>query len=294
MRQQISAKQSNPENGGSYRVTAPATHAATVLVRNFQFRTLPGQKIDATADNLARVIDYSTRLPQMLPVLKWFVQENPWYDHKPVRSNVGDAYIDEFLDWTGEGRGLYDRATRLEDNLERLRYGIRQLELAHEKLPRVEGKGIPCGAAWQAAKNLFKIFEFEPQPRMRAIVKRCGDKRTVAILIDTSASCFRVQACVERLMESSCWEDPLEMKSRIEQVRNGVRVVELVNNYIPAFPKQSTSYTVRPAGQETARPDITQRELGDLSGKLAAATSPTEEQGILKDWRVHTNGNRNS
>ena len=279
----MSEKQTSTQQleAGGYRITAAARHAANVVARNYSFQPQPGQKIEPTADNVARIIDYSTRLPQMLPLLKDFCVTHPWYEPKHQRRN-GHGYIDSFVDWLGEGQEQFSRSDHLEDDLERLRYSIRQIQIEYEKIPKLAQRGVPCGAAWNATKNLLKLYSF--QQRWRLVFSA----RNLALLIDTSAVCFRIQASVERLLQDSGWQDPSQLRRNIERTREAIRVIELVKNSAPAYGPE-TQYSVKVTDQPKRidRSKVTtERELSDLRSQMANATSPGREQKILGDWRI--------
>jgi hypothetical protein len=256
-----------------------------VIARNYSFSPQPGQKIDATVANVTRIIDWSTRLPQMIPLLQWFSSEHQWYDPKPVRVRHEEGnLVDEFLDWIGDGNARLDSAKRLDDDLERLRHGIRQLEIQYEKLPKSDEKGIPCGAAWNAAKNLLRLYRFEEHGRTKF------SDRNLALIIDTSANCFRVEASLEKLLKESQWLNKHELSQNLTITRRAMRVIELVKNSMPAA-KERSKYTLKLREPAASEKRIGKRELADVRSKLADAATPKQEQRILRDWRIHTNGN---
>jgi len=288
----LAQKNEAAQNESTYRETIPAHRAATVISRNFAFVQSGyidpkiGRKVEPTVENLARLIDYATRFPVILPVVQWFVKNFQWYEPKELRQR-GD-YEDQFIDWLG----AKPKHQRLEDEIERVRYGIRQLERAKEQLPQGRDTGsLPSAAGWSAGHLLERHFKFTPLPNSR-LQKFWSGARTLGLIVDTSSGLCRVEKALHGICSSTSWERPEELMRTMRPLRTAMQMLELAYNKLPdrgapvngghVIKTISNGHT--PPVQRQKRADV-----ADLSRRLAAATTPTEEQQILSQWQQHTN-----
>jgi hypothetical protein len=269
----------NGSDGNRYQITAPAFYAAGVIWRNFTVDRSPGQTLEPCCENLAILIDHATRLPQTLPVLHRFVADNPWY--------VPHERLDPLLDWLGETP--LTPKHRVEDHLERLRHGIRQLEMATEEMKRLhprgskEGPGLPCGAAWYAARLMTKFFDFKPTGRVRF------SQRNVALIVDTCTETFRLQAAVDTIIERSDWLNSQMLARRVKTVRKALRVLEVVRDRMPSR-GIGAGFILREVKRLEEKPDP-HPDFPYLQRRLDAAENARQEQKILREWKEHIKRN---
>lgn len=279
--------------GSGYQTTIPAHRAAVIIARNFAFVQTGwidpkiGRKVEPTVDNLARLIDYATRFPVVLPVLKWFVKSHPWYESPEMRYR--NESEDEFLDWLNPD--VSDKRKRLEDDIERVRHGVRLLQKAQEQIPTSRNPmQLPTAAGWSAAHLLERHFKFRQISRIPA------DTGRIALIVDTSSCIARVERGLNVICAQTSWEDPATLRKNLEQLRRAMRMVELVHNRLPeksvkaSNPRGVVIRETRPQDIERAQRLRAERcppDVADLSRRLAAATTPAEEQAILTQWRSH-------
>lgn len=284
--------QTNPNplevSRGSYTITTPSLHAARVIRRNFTVKPIcageridgryapiilrTGQTLDPCQENIAILIDHAVKLPAKFRTLVEFVRETPWYVHagKP----------DSMFKWLGHD------SNRLEDNLERLRHGTRQLQKVAESLPYTPGPQRtepPCPAAWYAARVLCHYYEFEARtPRMRY------SRKILALMIDLCTDIFRLQNSINDLLERSGWMDgQAEMQRRMKLIRTAVALIEYTKTHLPSPGRMGM---VIKEVQIREVPNYTrdqQHDVDDLSRRLAGARSPHEERRILSEWTQH-------
>ncbi len=69
-----------------YKVSAPALHAARAILRNFRLE--PIDKIAATEQNLAILVDVTTQIFRIQPAMAAFVKEVPWTDKNGLKANI--------------------------------------------------------------------------------------------------------------------------------------------------------------------------------------------------------------
>lgn len=285
--QRKGAAQSEPRES-SYRETIPAHRAATVISRNFAFVQSGyvdpkiGRKIEPTVENLARLIDYATKFPVVLPVIQWFVKNFQWYEPKALRQR-GD-YADEFVDWLG----AKPKHQRLEDEIERVRYGVRQLEIAKDQLPQGrERESLPSAAGWSAGHLLERHFKFTPLPNSR-LQKFWQGARTLGLIVDTSSGLCRVEKALNDICADTQWEDPQALLRNMGRLRQAMQLVELAYNRLPDRSTNGGGVKIREIPSSRAPVQRPRADVQDLSRRLSNAATPTEEQTILAQWAEHT------
>lgn len=92
-----------------YELSAPACHAARIILRHFDLVQKPNGKIRPTEKNLAILIDVTTGIFRVQEALTEFVRTTPWMDK-----------------------------SELAKNMDRLRESIRAIEIVNNRLPRFE------------------------------------------------------------------------------------------------------------------------------------------------------------
>lgn len=265
--------------------------AARTLNKNFLFQAKTTSKYAATVENLARIIDYSTRLPLLVPAVQQFVRENPWYTPKDMRMRheLDDAGLQ---DWIIDD-SPYNRKQRLEDNVEQLRHGVRQIEEVYEKLPQYEDKQpgrFPSALAWTAQQNLYSMWDWTGQKQNRIRLTA----HNVAATIDITAKLSQIVDDCYWLCRRSPWVSKEDLQRHMGTMRRGLQVFELMKNKLPGYAPENNSHVKVVIDVEDVKRELTaqqQRELQELSVRLAGARSPAEEQTILREWRIHRNGN---
>ncbi len=69
-----------------YKVSAPALYAARTILK--KFRLEPIDKIAATEQNLAILVDITTQIFRVQPAMKEFVSQVPWPDKQGLKENI--------------------------------------------------------------------------------------------------------------------------------------------------------------------------------------------------------------
>jgi len=260
--------------------------AARTLDKNFQFREK--SKYAATVENVARIIDYSTRLPLLVPEVQKFVRSNPWYVHKEqrMRHELNDAGL---ADWIIND-SPYNRKDRLESNVEGLRQGVRHLEEIYDQLPQHKNGStgtFPSALAWAAQKNLYSLWDWTGQKGRIKLTPH-----NVAAIVDITAKLTEIMDDCHWLCKRSPWLDKYELQRHMGTMRKGLKVFELMRNRLPVYAPENSSHVKVIVDVGDVQKELTaqqQRELQELSARLVAARTPAEEQRILRDWRIHTN-----
>lgn len=269
----------------SYEVTAPARHAAETLAKNFSFRELPGCKIAATVENLAKLIDFACKLPTLVPSMEWFVNANPWYEPPTLRPASQPARADNLLDWLSDGdEAIAEKTPRLEENLERLQESIRKMQMIGDALPPKErSERLPSPLAWSAVSTIGKYFIFTSQ---RGRIKLT--ERNIALVIDVCTDVFRIQESIRALTTRCRWTDKEELRKQLELMRTAIAATELVSHHLPAAATARAVVIGEAPLRETPKPGPSYvRERRELKERLANATGPRQEFQLLKDWRQH-------
>lgn len=285
----VKGDEKNAQNSG-YRETISAHRSATVIARNFAFVQSGyidpqiGRKVDPTVENLARLIDYATNFPVVVPVVKWFTRNFHWYDPPALRRQ--EEYSDDFIDWMGT---YEDKHQRLEDELERVRWGVRQLEVAKEQMPETSRHGhLPSAAGWSAGHLLERHFNFKPlTPRMAQFWKGA---RTLGLIVDTTGGIARVEEALNRILTQTSWEQPSELMRNIERLRKAMRLLETAHNRLPDRTNGNGNGHVIKEIPHRDAPVVHHKrsDIADLSRRLANAASPEVEQRILAQWAEYT------
>jgi hypothetical protein len=268
-----------------HQPTAPALWAARTLDKNFLY--VPRGQYAATVENLAKVIDATTRLPVLVPKITQFVKDNPWKNPRSMqmRHELHEAGLANELSVIDSP---YTRQVRLEDNLDQLQAGVRELEEVYDGLPQYEDQRpghFPSALARNAQKNLYELWNWVGVKQKRVQLTL----RNVAVIVDICTNLFRVVDDCHWLCKQSPWMDRHELARRLNVMRRGLRVFELMKNRLPSAASDETQRTVfLDFGDiEHEMNEQQRRELRELSERLAEARSPDQEQQILRDWQVH-------
>jgi hypothetical protein len=233
-----------------YQISAPASHAAVVIFRNFTLREIG--RVEATKDNVAKVIDICTQMFRLVPALRAVVRSTSWLQRDELRAG-----------------------------LDRLREAVLGLSAACKRTPSFADNALtPRGysvsaPALHAAKVLMQYYQFMAAGTIRPT------ERNLAVLIDVCTDVFRVAAIAERLAASRLWVGKDELPARMEDIREALRAAELVHNRIPTRASGS-GVVVHKARQVEIK--LTGDQLHTrmvIAREVSAARTVEEQQAVL-------------
>ena len=244
----------------SYKVSAPAQHAATTLLRNFDLRALGD--IAPTQQNIATIIDVATQAFRLQKAVDQLVRVSPWWN-----------------------------PNALEESLEQLQDAVRAVEMVREGMPRFGARNAPneikeyssyitSAPALHAAKTLLQNFLITPKASIQATEKN------LAILVDVCTDIFRVEAAVDYVIRSLPWSSRGSLVSNLDVLRKAMRAVELVNNRMP---RQADPITIPTQKKHELEIKLTKKELQQtqaLAAQVAGARTVGEQQRLLQQAGV--------
>lgn len=287
--------------------TAPAAHAAAILLKNFDvspvrnnigiLKSLCGRtaeiegsgEIPADVQHIGAVIDLFSSLPRLVPALNSFVDLNPWYEPPRLRPRGKDRDDGSLMDFLASAKPEAPdggKSQRLEDNLDRLRDCMRQLEQAGEALPPLgESLTIPSALARSVTERVLKLFNFN-----RQISRTKLTERNIAIIIDTSTELFRIHAAIWWMTKRSPWMDQTELRRNLSLIREGLAATEFVRNHLPVRMTGANGYVIKDVDREPPRlSPLKQAEVREFNARRQQARTPREEFQIISNWRQHNN-----
>ena len=243
-----------------YKVSAPAQHAATTILRNFDLTPLG--TIEVTPQNVATIVDVATQVFRLHKAMDHLVQVSPWWN-----------------------------ANALEKNLEQLQEAVRAVEIVREGMPRFRAANAPAeiqgypsyvtsAPALHASKMLMQNFRFTPRASIQATEKN------LAILVDVCTDVFRVEMAVDYVIRSLPWSSRGELISNLDTLRKAMRAVELVNNRMP---RRADPITIPVRQKEELEIKLTKKELQHtqaLAAQVAAARTVGDQQRLLQQAGV--------
>lgn len=238
----------------TYQTSAPATHAARTILRNFVVRELG--RVEATENNLATMIDYGTQMFRIVTALDQVVKSTPWVNRDTL------AY-----------------------NLDRLREAVQALETAYQRLPKFKDQEAAKASAYQisapslhTARFLMQHFQFVRKAGLQATEKN------LAIVIDVCTQAFRIEAIVGQIASTRLWTGKEELLRNLEELRRALRATEIVRNRTPraAVP---TRYVVHKAPAEEPEIQVTReqrKQIERFAQMVAQARTVQDQQGLLQ------------
>lgn len=244
----------------SYKVSAPAQHAATTILRNFDLISLGD--VEATVQNLATIIDVATQVFRLSNALNHLVKSAPWWN-----------------------------ANALVENLEQLQDAVRAVEMVREKMPRFGATNDPrdiseypsyatSAPALHAAKTILQNFALRPKASIQATEKN------IAILVDVCTDVFRVERAVDFVIRSLPWNNRNETVRNLDAMRKAMRVVEVVRNHMPVY---AEPIQIPLKQKDELEIKLTKKELQQtqaLAARVAAARTVNEQQQLLQQAGV--------
>lgn len=241
----------------NYTISAPASHAAHVLLKNYHLRETGS--ISATLDNIATLIDVATQSFRLVKVMDTLVQSAPWWNKQS-----------------------------LTDNLERLQDAVRSVETVLDNIPKYSNvEESPreiqefireyrvSAPALYAAKTLLQHFTIQQRTTL------APTEKNVAILVDVCTQVFRVEATVRYFLSHIPWQRKQDATDALVSMRKGLRAVELVRNRMPSYsrPIQITIHKKQEVEFELTKKQI--QDAQKLVAKVAAARTVDEQQQVL-------------
>jgi hypothetical protein len=244
----------------NYEVSAPAQHAATTILRNFDLRSLGD--IEPTAQNIATIVDVATQVFRIQKAVDHLVRVSPWWN-----------------------------AHALEDGLEQLQDAVRAVEMVREGMPRFRSANAPAeikdyttyvtsAPALHAAKTLIQNFLFYPRASVQATEKN------LAILVDVCTDVFRVEMAVDYVIKSLPWSSRGELRCNLDVLRKAMRAVEVVQNRMP---NRAETIRIPVRQKEELEIKLTKAQLQQtqaLAARVAAARTVDEQQRLLQQAGV--------
>ena len=222
----------------TYRISAPAMHTASTILRHFTIQEKPLSKIEATRNNMATLIDYATNMPNLYAKLHEFRRE---VDYLVMQGPEFD----------------------LARSVDRIRHHIRELEKVHEETFEEAG-GVArrpsdlSEPAWIAARALDNAFVFT-RSRMG---KMAYTVHNIAILVDVCSDVFRAQDAVFRLAKKLPWQDPGEFRQHFKQVRSVAAEVDYVARHMAVFDEPQENKVVVKTGPSA--PELSYKQKARL------------------------------
>jgi len=238
-----------------YQISAPASHAASVIFRNFHVREIG--KYEATEENVAKIIDVCTQMFRIVPALATVVRSANWANPETLRKNLDQ---------------LREAVLALDETRKRLPSYADDAP-AEQSTKRSYSASAPAA---QAAKILLQHYAFTAKNTIRATEKN------LAVLVDVCTRIFSVGAAVERLASSRLWVGKDELASRMGEMREALRAVELVRNALPtrSLGPRVVVRTVR----NIEPPRLTSEQLRErqlISQEVSSARTVEEQQAVL-------------
>jgi len=247
----------SPQN---YKVSAPAQHTATTILRNFDLTPLGD--IEATAQNIATIVDVATQVFRVHKAVDHLVRVSPWWN-----------------------------AHALEEGLEQLQDAVRAVEIVREGMPRFGARNAPreireqdgyvtSAPALHASKTLRRHFLFTPKASIQATEKN------LAILVDVCTDIFRVERAVDYVIRSLPWSSKGELTNNLDVLRKAMRAVELVRNRMPT---RAEPILIPNHKKEELEIKLTKKELQQtqaLAVQVAGARTVGEQQRLLQQAGV--------
>lgn len=242
----------------NYKVSAPAQHAATTILRNFDL--IPIGDVDATSQNLATIIDVATQAFRLHKAVSYLVKSAPWWN-----SNA------------------------LVDNLEQLQDAVRAVEMVREGMPRfgttndsrdVNPSYSTSAPALHASRSILRNFALRPKASILATEKN------IAILVDVCTDIFRVERAVDYVIRALPWGNKNESVRNLDALRKAMRAVELVKNRMPSY-EESIQIPLKQKDELEIK--LTKKELQQtqaLAARVAAARTVDEQQQLLQQAGV--------
>lgn len=133
-------------------------------------------------------------------------------------------------------------------------------------------------AGLHAAKTLLKNFDIHEKPGGRVRMT----ERNLAILIDVCTQIPRIEKVMDRMVRTVPWLDKDELGRHLEQLREGMRLLELVRNSMPSYAPQNVT-VIRQREKEPVKLNSEQaRHLARVATAIREAKTPAEEQRVLR------------
>lgn len=243
-----------------YEISAPAQHAAHVILRNFII--LPTGRIEATPSNLATLIDVATQSFRLVKVMDTLVKNAPWWN-----------------------------ASALHENLEQLQDAVRSVETVLDNIPQYakdNGNGIPVNELKEfvtryrvSAPALYAARSIQQHFLLRRKGALDATERNIAILVDVCTQVFRVEMAVRYFLTRIPWQHRAQAGQALKEMQEGLRVVELVRNRMPAKEKpiKITLYEKQEVEFEVTKAQM--RDAQQFASLVANARTVDEQQTIL-------------
>lgn len=137
-----------PNSPSNYEISAPALHAADVILSHFDIVEKRGGKIKFTKKNLAILIDVTTDIFRVEDAIDRLVRENPW-----------------------------NNAQALKENMARLQHSIRAVELVRNRLPKYNRADTQV--PFSVKERVEREVSHETQKRIQEIGRQVTAAKTV-------------------------------------------------------------------------------------------------------------------
>lgn len=211
-----------------YKCSAPALHAAQVLLQHFEIIETSEAKIKATPENLAKLIDVHTLSMNIVPTTKAMANLN-YLDAGAMEHNI-DAlrqHMDsiELLDekaahWEGEEQVIYDQ------------FGVASgMSPWQRRQAKEDAREYDLSAqAVYATRELGVHFDFIERPDGRI---RCTEKN-IAHLIDVCTGVWRMLDAVSRLCSLTRNQSKQGLMNNLVSIKSAIRVLDYARMSMPA------------------------------------------------------------